>query len=416
MSHEQLLTRAYSRRDVIRLLGRAAIAVPAAGAVGALANPAQALAASKPRPSSSQLNVKNYGAKGDGVSDDTAAIAQALAAVRATANAVVYFPAGTYLVSKALALIGPVAVSGASAATTRLRLTADWGLFYASNTAQVKLSNLTLDANNLPGSYGMWINDASNVTIANCQFVNVANCGVSLQRVSSVWVTSSTFKNIGWSGVRLEDPGDGNANRYVYVQGCAFSNVVASGLAGHAAVQAHDNPAAVNERLWIQNNAIQSRGVGLGLDSMNYGTVSGNRIVGNGVMGEGIAFSGANNLLSGNTINNNFAAGILQWAVAYRSNAGNTIAGNTCYDNAQGIAVVCAADGTLVKDLTIASNRCYSASTGHPQQWGVQAYINGASSFQWVNVRIASNDLRGNAIGGVNLVPPATAALVNNQA
>ena len=46
-------------------------------------------------------NVKDLGAKGDGVTDDTAAIQKAIRG-RSTTRSVIYFPAGTYLVSSGL--------------------------------------------------------------------------------------------------------------------------------------------------------------------------------------------------------------------------------------------------------------------------------------------------------------------------
>ena len=46
-------------------------------------------------------NVKDVGAKGDGVTDDTAAIQKAISG-RSTTASVIYFPAGTYLVSYGL--------------------------------------------------------------------------------------------------------------------------------------------------------------------------------------------------------------------------------------------------------------------------------------------------------------------------
>ena len=44
------------------------------------------------------INVKEYGAKGDGTTDDTAAIQAAVNAVRGTGRSTVYFPPGTYMI------------------------------------------------------------------------------------------------------------------------------------------------------------------------------------------------------------------------------------------------------------------------------------------------------------------------------
>jgi hypothetical protein len=48
------------------------------------------------------LNVKNFGAKGDGVTDDTASIRNAMYTGWATGANVVYFPSGTYLITDTL--------------------------------------------------------------------------------------------------------------------------------------------------------------------------------------------------------------------------------------------------------------------------------------------------------------------------
>ncbi|WP_323100612.1 glycosyl hydrolase family 28-related protein [Intrasporangium sp. YIM S08009] len=80
----------YARRQ---WLGRAAVGgVGAALTVAAVPPPAMAAAAT-----SAGVNVRDYGALGDGTSDDTAAVQRAIAAA---GGDLVYFPAGTYPLNK----------------------------------------------------------------------------------------------------------------------------------------------------------------------------------------------------------------------------------------------------------------------------------------------------------------------------
>ena len=91
-------------------------------------------------PNSGVINVKNFGAKGDGVTDDTAAINRAIAASTPPENTgnywgqakIVYFPSGTYLISGPLIktdgsgnpTYGMVLI-GESETTTTIKLEAD---------------------------------------------------------------------------------------------------------------------------------------------------------------------------------------------------------------------------------------------------------------------------------------------------
>lgn len=71
------------------------------------------------------LNVKNYGAKGDGTTDDTSAINSAIS--KATAGSVVYLPAGTYRITKRIYLKSNMILRGDGSALTSL-------IFEGSNT------------------------------------------------------------------------------------------------------------------------------------------------------------------------------------------------------------------------------------------------------------------------------------------
>lgn len=65
-----------------------------------------------------EANVRDFGAVGDGISDDTAAIRNAIASV--TSGGAVYFPEGAYLITSTLKLDRSVVLRGAGAGRTSL--------------------------------------------------------------------------------------------------------------------------------------------------------------------------------------------------------------------------------------------------------------------------------------------------------
>jgi hypothetical protein len=112
-----------------------------------------------PTPTQSTVSVASYGAKGDGASDDTAAVTAALKA-NAGKKVAVYFPAGTYKITS-IVLPDNVTLVGAGADTTWID-----GRLQAGSASQV--SDLTL------GGIGMafrFVNGASHTTFTRVSFV-----------------------------------------------------------------------------------------------------------------------------------------------------------------------------------------------------------------------------------------------------
>lgn len=67
-----------------------------------------------------EFNVKDYGAAGNGVADDTAEIQAALDAAHAAGGGIVYLPAGTYNISSALTMYNRITLRGAGDFVTNI--------------------------------------------------------------------------------------------------------------------------------------------------------------------------------------------------------------------------------------------------------------------------------------------------------
>ncbi|WP_336510007.1 glycoside hydrolase family 28 protein [Agrobacterium tumefaciens] len=95
-----------------------------------------------------RIDARQFGAAGDGMTDDTAAILRALDAAAATAPSVLYFPAGIYLVTKPLIAPANVAWFGEGVNKTEIRL--NHGIdqsMVVVNGDDTRFGNLTLNAN-----------------------------------------------------------------------------------------------------------------------------------------------------------------------------------------------------------------------------------------------------------------------------
>jgi len=82
------------RRDLLKMAGAGAAAAVTPGAAGAMQANAGLEAAG---PLATWINVRPYGAKGDGAATDTPAINRAIEEAAAAGGGTVFFPAGVYL-------------------------------------------------------------------------------------------------------------------------------------------------------------------------------------------------------------------------------------------------------------------------------------------------------------------------------
>lgn len=161
------------------------------------------------------LSVKDFGATGDGTTDDTVAFQNALTAA---AGKSLYVPNGTYLCtgltiysgtnmygdSPSTSIIKAKGTLGTS--TPLLKNPNQSGTAYSYTDVGISMSNIKFDGNNLGSrtaelvSFGK-VND---LDIVNCQFYNVQYIGLALAGCLSVTVVECYFSECGSDSVIIE--------------------------------------------------------------------------------------------------------------------------------------------------------------------------------------------------------------------
>lgn len=263
---------AFRRRDFIKGVASAAAALPSAarrwfgvaalGAASAGTQLSTAAAVSIPPsgdeflgPFASWINVKTtYGAKGDGIADDTAAVQAALNEVGTPGRGyVLYFPAGTYRITRRLNLASRIYISifGADPAGTILKWAGASGgtLLYINGVAHSRFERMTFDGSgtaavivdqswdNVTGKFdtgnrygdvvfkdaGIGIRGGvldfgfAETTILRCNFSNFSQAGIVLCNFNALdlWVHYSTFTDCNYAITNtLSGKGAGNYRVY----------------------------------------------------------------------------------------------------------------------------------------------------------------------------------------------------------
>lgn len=188
------------------------------------------------------VSVKDFGAVGDGVTDDTAAIQNAIDAcanILHTANGLtlsvgLYIPAGTYLVD-GLTVAEPLAIIGEGTAATRLLQTANTAqdIIAVNNVDHFSMSGVCVDGN-FPNqglhtgfNNGIFLNECTETSLNNCEFRYCAGNGMRSFGGARLSMLNCVFRNNDENGtyhtttaVAVDD-----GTYYIRVANCmAFQN------------------------------------------------------------------------------------------------------------------------------------------------------------------------------------------------
>lgn len=137
------------------------------------------------------VNVKHYGAKGDGKTDDTSAVKAAVSVVESKGGGVVFFPKGDYLINGLIELTSNIHILGDLGTIIRKTLTSNEVYVfvtgktkgtkgYGGGAKNISFSNIDF-MGYLQGdsrkSLSITLNHAENVRFENCRFINCITNG-----------------------------------------------------------------------------------------------------------------------------------------------------------------------------------------------------------------------------------------------
>lgn len=122
-------------------------------------------------------NVKAYGAKGDGSTNDYTAFAAAVTALGATGGTL-YVPPGTYVVNSTLAFTTPVGIVGAGVNSTIIRRdSGTTAMVTYTNVAGVRSGGYTLQGNSL-ATHGILLDRLTHSLFENVRIITTTSYGL----------------------------------------------------------------------------------------------------------------------------------------------------------------------------------------------------------------------------------------------
>jgi len=397
------------------------------------------------------VSVKDFGALGDGTTDDTTAIQNAINAVIQGGS--VYIPATTngYRITNKLILPSYINIYGDGKDSLGSKIIKDFGdyfAFYGITKTYISIKNLSIIANALQPTLsnpnggiglqsctnceidniyvsgvcgsGVWLYDSSNSTISNCKMESW-NISTYHQDAADISIYSNSNSNLitnniclggGDHGIIIQDPYSGSSP--------TGNKVIANKVGPHQAygitvyvTHSYDTKTIVanNEVYGILGTSLSGNsGMGIYMQSAS-GIVTGNQVY-NCCLSTTSFFTLGGAAISAATSykypiiisNNNVYAERGNCIGVYTSLGPVNIIGNTCTQNSTDASLNPTAIYVSNAQNVIVSNNIVNATT---PQWGIQAVARDATIVK--GLKIIGNNVTATTYGiGVGIIDTST--------
>jgi parallel beta-helix repeat protein len=271
------------------------------------------------------FNVKSgpYGATGDGSTDDTTAIENAIAAISSNGGGTLYFPKGTYIVSESLDLVSNMRVIRAPGAVVKLKNSSvssltSAGIFYAFQKTDIWIEGMEIDGNK-----------------ANNDVDSSKGVGIRIHDCQRIWVLYNYLHDTTSDGIVVQRQIAGNGNKDIHIN---FNTVTGAGSS--SMTQGGEGILAVEgEFIDISNNFCRNNKLN-GVDMETNSTT-----------------------LTNWTVNSNTCDGNAQAGVQINGATNGTVNGNVCSDNTDHGINLEAGAGTDAQ-VAVSGNKCSGSTNG----------------------------------------------------
>ncbi|MEC5422132.1 glycosyl hydrolase family 28-related protein [Virgibacillus sp. C22-A2] len=360
-------------------------------------------------------NVKIFGAKGDGITDDTESIQNAMDHVATAGGGTVYFPSGEYIVSATIKGNGDnISVIG-EGYSSHINAQSDFSIFYSEGYDNLRWTKLRITGSRIDDTYagyghGIRVDNANNVLIENNYIEAIDGKGVHLsgfnthnetlpQGVHDGWVINNY---IDWCGDAIMVYNDG---RRVEVAGnkifrCTNIGIYIDDSHQQAGVEIPRKSTRIN----VENNVIENMigTVGINLAGTDYSAARGNYIINGGQTTDpkknvnGISIQtvqnhipAEHNIIEGNTIVGHTNIAIDLIGASYNIIRNNNLIDNSLNRNSGGAQSISLQSNTI-REVLFGSNHNIIENN--------KSFVGSTDSTLGTHVRIVDVDNTGNII------------------
>jgi parallel beta-helix repeat protein len=278
------------------------------------------------------VSVKDFGAVGDGVTDDTVAIQAAL-----NAHKNVHFPAGTYKISSALVLESNHCLAGDGIGVTTVnQITIDQYATTATSKTEILISGITWNGTNSGIADGLYFTQCSYCSVELCEVNLFGHNGINFFRSTHCTALNNKCSGNRISGINVGGTTASASDYNKVIGNSCVANSSTGTFGGGILFFINANYCVATDN--VCNDSVDGYGI-LVTDSI--GTVVNNNVC-KGNTYSGLTYHYDNNAhsLAYNICDGNLSQGNGEHGIVFQSNSslfdlqvGNTISNNQCIGN-----------------------------------------------------------------------------------